>query len=68
MGAQTIHRKGKWTIWHSTMPVLIIATSTAAFRIPWGIQIVPAVILFFGMFFFPKTPRWLAAQDRWEEA
>lgn len=42
--------------------------STAAFRIPWGIQIVPGVILFFGMFLFPKSPRWLASKDRWEEA
>jgi hypothetical protein len=42
--------------------------STAAFRIPWGVQIVPAVILFFGMFFLPKSPRWLASKDRWEEA
>lgn len=41
---------------------------TAAFRIPWGVQIVPAAILLGGMFFFPKSPRWLAAQDRWEEA
>ncbi|KAE8453652.1 MFS sugar transporter [Mollisiaceae sp. DMI_Dod_QoI] len=41
---------------------------TSAFRIPWGIQIVPAVILFFGMFFLPKSPRWLASKDRWEEA
>ncbi|MCJ1259301.1 MFS sugar transporter [Lignoscripta atroalba] len=41
---------------------------TAAFRIPWAVQIIPAVILFTGMFFLPKSPRWLATQDRWEEA
>ncbi|KAL1910699.1 high affinity glucose transporter [Sporothrix stenoceras] len=41
---------------------------TAAFRIPWGIQIVPAVILFAGLYFFPYSPRWLASKDRWEEA
>ncbi|KAI1750315.1 general substrate transporter [Xylaria castorea] len=41
---------------------------TAAFRIPWGVQIVPAVILFFGLFFFPYSPRWLASKDRWDEA
>jgi len=29
---------------------------------------VPALILFFGLFFFPKSPRWLATQDRWNEA
>jgi hypothetical protein len=41
---------------------------TAAFRIPWGIQIIPAVILLFGMFFLPQSPRWLASKDRWEES
>jgi hypothetical protein len=41
---------------------------TAAFRIPWGVQMVPAFILFVGMFFLPRTPRWLAAHDRAEEA
>ena len=41
---------------------------TSAFRIPWAVQIVPAAVLFTGMFFMPYTPRWLAAQDRWEES
>ncbi|MCJ1292605.1 MFS sugar transporter [Xylographa carneopallida] len=41
---------------------------TAAFRIPWGVQIVPATILFAGMFLFPRSPRWLASKDRWEES
>ncbi|KAJ5894748.1 hypothetical protein N7495_006439 [Penicillium taxi] len=41
--------------------------STAVFRIPWGIQMVPAVLLFFGMIFLPESPRWLARNDRWEE-
>jgi hypothetical protein len=41
---------------------------TSAFRIPWGIQMVPGLILFLGMFFFPKSPRWLASKDRWDEA
>lgn len=40
----------------------------SAFRIPWAVQVVPAAVLFIGMFFLPYTPRWLAAQDRWEEA
>ena len=42
--------------------------STAAFRIPWAVQITPAVILFIGLFWFPKSPRWLASKDRWDEA
>lgn len=41
---------------------------TAAFRIPWGVQMVPAVILLIGLFFCPYSPRWLASQDRWDEA
>ena len=42
--------------------------STLAFRIPWGVQIIPAVILCIGMFFVPYSPRWLAGQDRWDES
>jgi MFS family permease len=41
---------------------------TAAFRIPWGVQMIPAIILFAGMFYAPYSPRWLASRDRWEEA
>lgn len=40
---------------------------TEAFRIPWALQAIPAIILFFGMFILPESPRWLATQDRWEE-
>ncbi|KAK9482911.1 general substrate transporter [Lipomyces starkeyi] len=40
----------------------------AAFRIPWAIQTIPAVIVFIGLFFFPYSPRWLASKDRWDEA
>ncbi|KAF9586650.1 hypothetical protein BGW38_000024 [Lunasporangiospora selenospora] len=42
--------------------------SEAAFRVPWGIQVVPGIILFIGTLFFPYSPRWLADQGRWEEA
>ena len=41
---------------------------TWAFRLPWLIQIIPAIILLGGMFFFPRSPRWLASKDRWEES
>ena len=40
---------------------------TAAFRIPWGVQMIPAILLFIGMCFLPESPRWLARKDRWEE-
>ncbi|KAI9750032.1 MAG: hypothetical protein M4579_006626 [Chaenotheca gracillima] len=39
----------------------------AAFRVPWGLQMIPAILLFFGLFFLPESPRWLARKDRWEE-
>ncbi|KAJ8099472.1 general substrate transporter [Lipomyces tetrasporus] len=42
--------------------------SQAAFRLPWAIQAAPAVVLFVGLFWFPKSPRWLASKDRWDEA
>ncbi|KAJ5295734.1 hypothetical protein PENANT_c001G08408 [Penicillium antarcticum] len=42
--------------------------SESVFRIPWGVQMVPAVLLFFGMMILPESPRWLARHDRWEEA
>jgi MFS family permease len=41
---------------------------TAAFRVPWGLQMIPAIILFFGLFPLPESPRWLAKHDRWDEA
>ncbi|KAE9380093.1 general substrate transporter [Stipitochalara longipes BDJ] len=41
--------------------------STAAFRVPWGIKIIPAMGLFFAMIFLPESPGWLARKDRWEE-
>lgn len=39
-----------------------------AFRIPWAVQIVPGLLLVVGMIWFPKSPRWLASKDRWDEA
>ncbi|KAG0261849.1 hypothetical protein BG011_000612 [Mortierella polycephala] len=42
--------------------------SNAAFRIPWGVQVVPGLILFCGTLIFPYSPRWLADHDRAEEA
>jgi len=43
-------------------------SGTAAFRIPWGLQMLPAIFLFIALMFLPESPRWLAKKDRWEEA
>lgn len=37
---------------------------TPAWRIPWAVQAVPAILLFFALFFVPESPRWLAKKDR----
>ncbi|EME47811.1 hypothetical protein DOTSEDRAFT_69671 [Dothistroma septosporum NZE10] len=42
-------------------------SGTAAFRVPWALQMIPAVILFLGMIVLPESPRWLATKDKWEE-
>lgn len=38
-----------------------------AFRVPWALQMIPAIGLFFGMLMLPESPRWLARKDKWEE-
>ena len=41
---------------------------TASFRIPWGLQMIPGIILAIGMLWFPESPRWLIDHDRKDEA
>jgi len=43
-------------------------TSQAVFRIPWGLQMIPAIFLFFMLLFLPESPRWLMKKDRFEDA
>jgi len=40
----------------------------AQWRVPLGVQVFPAVLLFVGMFLLPFSPRWLISQGRNEEA
>ena len=40
----------------------------ASFRIPWGLQMIPAIVLSLGMLVFPESPRWLVDHDRESEA
>lgn len=42
-------------------------STPSAFRIAWGVQGVPAIVLFVILFFFPESPRWLGQHERWEE-
>ncbi|KZF23319.1 sugar transporter [Xylona heveae TC161] len=39
-----------------------------SWRLPLALQLIPAWILFFGMFFLPFSPRWLMMKHRDEEA
>lgn len=40
----------------------------AVYLVPLAMQGLPAVLLFCGMLMCNESPRWLAQQDRWEEA
>ncbi|EHY53514.1 hypothetical protein HRR83_003719 [Exophiala dermatitidis] len=44
------------------------ASGNAAWRVPLGIQCVPAVILIIGLFWLPESPRWLIQHGKSEEA
>ncbi|KAJ5736440.1 High-affinity glucose transporter [Penicillium malachiteum] len=65
----------QWSIEWGMLIMYLIAYGCAvgisgpsAFRICWGIQAVPGLVLFIALFFFPESPRWLASKERWEEA
>lgn len=47
---------------------LSFVNGVGSFRIAWGLQIIPGLILMIGCFFIPESPRWLAKQGYWEEA
>jgi sugar porter (SP) family MFS transporter len=39
-----------------------------SFRIAWGVQMVPGLLIILGTFFIPESPRWLAKQNLWDQA
>lgn len=41
---------------------------TASFRVTWGLQMVPGLILLAGTFFLSESPRWLTNHGRWVES
>ncbi|KAJ5212605.1 Major facilitator superfamily domain general substrate transporter [Penicillium cinerascens] len=45
-----------------------LGQKTIAWRLPLALQIIPAWILFFGMFWFPFSPRWLMMKHREDDA
>ncbi|KAJ5539051.1 High-affinity glucose transporter [Penicillium frequentans] len=64
----------QWSIEWGMLIMYLIAYGCAvgvegpsAFRICWGIQAVPGLVLFIALLFFPESPRWLAGKERWEE-
>jgi sugar porter (SP) family MFS transporter len=44
------------------------AAGNAAWRIPLGIQCIPAVTLIIGLFWLPESPRWLIQNGHYDEA
>ena len=42
--------------------------NNGVFRLPWGLQMIPAIFFLCFLPLLPRSPRWLATQDRWEEA
>jgi hypothetical protein len=42
--------------------------NTATFRIPWALQMTPAIFFLVLLPMLPRSPRWLASKDRWDEA
>lgn len=47
---------------------LLHLTGSTMYLVPLAMQGLPAVLLFVGMLLCNESPRWLAKQDRWEEA
>ena len=45
-----------------------LVDSSASWRVPLGIQLVPGIFLAFGCFFLPPSPRLLVAHGRSDEA
>ncbi|KAL4921560.1 general substrate transporter [Aspergillus aurantiobrunneus] len=47
---------------------LLHISGAAQYLVPLAMQALPAILLLIGMLLCNESPRWLAKQDRWEEA
>ncbi|KAH6695770.1 quinate permease [Plectosphaerella plurivora] len=54
--------------WINYAALLHHPNSATSYIVPLTVQGIPAVLLVLCMSFCPESPRWLARQDRWEEA
>jgi len=52
----------------ATVVDLFLVDTDGGWRIAIWLQVIPAGLLMVGMFFLPRSPRWLVQQDRLEEA
>lgn len=46
----------------------ISSSKSTQWIVPLGLQLVPGALLCVGMLICPESPRWLARQDRWDDA
>jgi MFS family permease len=53
--------------WNAAHDTTCLGEKTISWRLPLALQLIPAWILFFGMFFLPFSPRWLMMKHRDED-
>lgn len=58
----------QWTITWGILIMFYISggcsfiNGVGAFRLPWVLQMTPAIIIFCGLFFTPESPRWMGIE------
>lgn len=41
---------------------------SGSFRLAWGLQAIPGIVMLVGIHFLPESPRWLANHERLKDA
>ncbi|KAI9647783.1 hypothetical protein NHQ30_004171 [Ciborinia camelliae] len=59
---------GLLAYWTTYGCALHLHPTSKQWRVPLGVQIILAAIIILGSFFIIESPRWLAKQNRWDEA